>query len=238
MQLKSIILLLKIYRQYIENEERYKRAYIWESQQVFVQKWDINAVDMKAMYLASLDNSRSRRLWNRENFEPRKVMAEILGHQPDYGRMLFSDLLNEERDLTGRLHRFVYGCNELFSDYLDSHVGSRLQSHFHTDNFEMAFLYLAFRYPEKYSFYHPESFKYFLEETKARDIPEGNDPDRFVKVVNMVNVWMQKEPNLWEIHLRRLNPTTDYTKNNLLWVYDFFLYVQEKNINVQSLLTT
>ena len=83
MQLKSIILLLKIYRQYIENEERYKRAYIWESQQVFVQKWDINAVDMKAMYLASLDNSRSRRLWNRENFEPRKVMAEILGHQPD-----------------------------------------------------------------------------------------------------------------------------------------------------------
>jgi hypothetical protein len=160
---------------------------------------------MKAMYLASLDNSRSRRLWNRENFEPRKVMAEILGHQPDYGRMLFSDLLNEERDLTGRLHRFVYGCNELFSDYLDSHAGSRLQSHFHTDNFEMAFLYLAFRYPEKYSFYHPESFK---------------------------------EPNLWEVHLKRLNPATDYMENNLLWVYDFFLYVHEKNINVQSLLTT
>jgi hypothetical protein len=54
----------------------------------------------------------------------------------------------------------------------------------------------------------------------------------------MVNVWMQKEPNLWEIHLKRLNPATDYMENNLLWVYDFFLYVHEKNINVQSLLTT
>ena len=58
------------------------------------------------------------------------------------------------------------------------------------------------------------------------------------EVVNMVNVWMQKEPNLWEIHLKRLNPSTDYMENNLLWVYDFFLYVHEKNINVQSLLTT
>jgi len=187
------------------------------------------------MYLSSLDNSRSRRLWNREHFEPRKVMAEILGHRPDYGRILFSDLFNEEKDLTGRLHRFVFGCNELLSDYLESHPGNRFQSHYHTEDFEMAFLYLAFRYPTRYCFYHRDSFVYFLEETKARDIPPGHDPARFVKVVQMVHGWMAKEPELWAHHQKRLNPATDYMDSNLLWVYDFFLYLEEKKVRVQDL---
>jgi len=51
----------------------------------------------------------------------------------------------------------------------------------------------------------------------------------------MVHGWMAKEPELWAHHQKRLNPATDYMDSNLLWVYDFFLYLEEKKVRVQDL---
>ena len=77
MQVKKINAYLDAFDAYLEQEEADARIHIWESQQNWQQNWNLEGADLAEMYQQSLQNSTSRRLWNRESYEPKKMMLHF-----------------------------------------------------------------------------------------------------------------------------------------------------------------
>ena len=222
---------LDLFRDYQARFGRYlatpaaeRSLYAYEAQRNFQQHWDLTAENFAEMYDRSLQNTRSRRLWRAENYHPKDMAMKFLAEQPDYARHAFNDLFNDEKNLDGRCGRFVFYMDELLKMHREARPRSIQNNHYH-DDYRMVFLYLAFRYPERYTLYHFGDFKTMLEKLRARTPPRTHDPERFAKVMRTCYKLLSRDEQLMTAHRRRLNPETDYTEESLLICREFYRFV-------------
>jgi hypothetical protein len=186
----------------------------WESQQVFQDQWDIEAPDFRAMYDASLQNSTNRTLWKGERYAPKELMLLLIEAWPDFVRDMFKDLFNENKDVEGRMDRFLFHCEELLREYRDTHPDCIETRHYHED-YRMVSAYLAFRYPDQYAIYDHEPFVKFLKKVQAKDAPLVPDPGRYFKVARTVYSQLAKDQDLLATHYRRLEPGRHFMGKSL-----------------------
>jgi len=227
MQLKRIIHYFKEYQQFLQSPNAADRLYIWESQRIFQEEWNLQTDDLAGMYDRALQNSHTRRLWKRESYEPKTMMLAFIRRQPEFVRQMFLDLFDEEKSLEGRASRFVYYCDEMLQTFKKAHPHSVENTHFHDDDYWMVSLYLAFRFPERYTLYQFDSFRNLLWKLGVAQLPIANDLERFAKVSRTVYQLMQKETTLLDLHQRRLQSGNYYREASLLIVYDFYCFLQE-----------
>ncbi len=193
----------------------------WESLKVFQETWNPEVSDFIDMYNRSLQNTQTRRLWNRENYEPKNMMLKFIDLSGEFVRSMFQDLFNEGKEVDGRIDRFVFHCDELLREYRETHPRSVENSHYHDDNYQMVSLYLAFRYPIQYAPYHFELFQKLMQLLDSRDVPKVNDLGRYFKVMRTIYKFLEKDGEILEIHHRRLHPDRHYQEPTLLVVEDF-----------------
>lgn len=224
MQLKLLQQQLDAYKQFLVRPEAEKNLYAWESQRIFQERWDLEAVDLAAMYDASLDNRTTRRLWYRENYEPKRMMLQFLRMEPEFVRSMFRDLFAEEKSIEGRAGRFVFGCDELLQVYKERHPHTVENNHYHGNDYQMIFLYLAFRFPDRYALYHFDAFIATLRKLGVSQIPLTHDLERYVKVTNTIFKFIQKDEDLLNRHRRRLREQAHFMEESLLVVYDFYQF--------------
>ncbi len=222
MQLKRIQALIQGYKKYLDSVESDRNGFIWESQQIFQMEWDLEAGDLRDMYDRSFQNSQTRRLWNRENYEPKRMMLQFLELQPDYVQFMFRDLYNEDKEIGGRVDRFVFYCDELLKAYKEAHPHSIENNHFHDDDYQMVSVYLAFRYPALYTIYRHESFVKVLQAVGSPNLPRTNDFPRFAKVMRTLSNFLKKDEEVVQLRQRKLDPNAQYKEESLILVYDFY----------------
>lgn len=222
MQLQKLKSAFAQYETFLQTPKAEERLFLWESQRIFQENWDVGAEDLAGMYDRSLQNPVTRRFWFRENYEPKKVMLALMGVDPAFVRDMFKDLFFELKGLTGRADRFVFHCDQLLREYKQQNPRSIENNHYHNDGYQMISLYLAFRYPDQYSFYDHEAFKRLMIAIGSRDIPTAPDIERFSKVMRTIYGLMVKEEKLMELHRKRLVPGRHYEGESLLLVYDFY----------------
>ncbi len=227
MQLKRIQYYLTAYRDFLQSPVATERLYTWESQQIFQNNWSLEEPDFGEMYDRSLENTQTRRLWKRENYEPKRVMLEFIALEPEMVRQAFQDLFNEEKDVEARADRFVFYCDELLRAYKEKFPRSVENNHYHDDHYAMISLYLAFRYPDKYTLYNHDAFRKLLQQLGSADIPRAADFGRFCKVIRTLYNFIQKEPELLATHQKRLNSRRHYTGESLLVVWDFYMFCSQ-----------
>lgn len=220
MQLKKIQEVLAQFKAHLISEEKEQHLYIYESQKIFQENWNLESSDPASMYNRSLNNSQTRRLWNREHYEPKRMMLEFWRMQPDFVRHMFQDLFDENKGVDGRVGRFVFYCDELLTEFLEKHPRSRDSKHFHQDGYQIVSLYLAFRYPDQYCLYNFDRFKKLLSTLSTPDIPATHDFERFCKVVKVLWGFMQKDEELIAAHRERLEEGKHYQGDSLLPVYE------------------
>lgn len=225
MQLKLIQQYLQEYRKFLTSRAASERLYAWESQRIFQDHWDAEALDFGEMYDRSLDNSQTRRLWKRENYDPKTRMLEFIALEPDMVRRAFYDLFDEAKNVENRVGRFRFYCDDLLNDYKEKYPLSIENRHYHDDNYQMISIYLAFRFPDKYAIYDHQAFTILLQKIGSTDIPQAADFGRFVKVMRTLYNFMQKEPDLLQLHHNRLLPKLHYTSESLLIMWDFCLFI-------------
>ncbi len=213
------------YKKWLLANPRHDPYWKWESLKIFRANWDIEALDFRNMYDSSLQNSRTRRLWKRENYEPKDMMLKFIDLNSEFVRYMFQDLFNENKAVDGRIDRFVFHCNELLREYRETHPRSVENSHFHDDNYYIISLYLAFRYPELYAPYDFDAFRQMMELLGSRDVPKVNDTERFFKVMRTVYKFLQKDGDVLEIHRQRLDPRHHFEGDTLLAAADFMEFV-------------
>lgn len=220
MQLKKIQEALDQFKTHLGSDAKEEHLYIYESQKIFQENWNLESSDPASMYNRSLNNTQTRRLWNREHYEPKRMMLEFWRMQPDFVKQMFQDLFDENKKVDGRVGRFVFYCDELLTEFLEKHPRSREGKHFHQDGYQIVSLYLAFRYPDQYCLYHFDRFKRLLIALGTPDIPATHDFDRFCKVVKTLWGFMQKDEELMAAHRERLEEGKHYQGESLLPVYE------------------
>jgi hypothetical protein len=221
MNLQKLNHTIQEYKSYLKSHRQHDPYWKWESLKIFQENWDLEALDFRNMYDRSLENSRTRRLWKRENYEPKDMMLKFIGLNSEFVRYMFQDLFNENKEVDGRIDRFVFHCDELLREYKETHPRSVENSHFHDDNYQMVSLYLAFRYPELYAPYDFESFRKLLQLLGSMDVPKVNDVGRYFKVMRTVYKFLQKDGEVPDIHRQRLKPDQHFEGETLLVAEDF-----------------
>ncbi len=224
MNFKIIQTCFEEYKNYLQKQPTFS-LFKWESLKVFQENWDIDAPDFAEIYDNSLQNAETRRLWVGENYYPKGMMLKFIALQPEFVRYMFRDLMNEEKEIVGRVDRFVFHCDELLREYKELNPRSIENNHFHDDGYQIVSLYLAFRYPENYTLYNFDKFQQLLKILGTRDLPHSSDFGRFCKVMRTLYKLMQKDEALMNIHRKRINPERHFDGETLLIVEDFYGYV-------------
>ncbi|MEM9990952.1 MAG: hypothetical protein AAF738_04255 [Bacteroidota bacterium] len=220
MQLKLIQQHISDYKKWLRTPQATHNLHKWESQQIFQEQWDMDSLKFAAMYDQSLQNSTTRRIWNRESYAPKHMMLEFAKMQPHFVEAMFRELFEETKDIGARVDRFVFYCDELLREYKQVHPTSIQNSHYHDDGYEMISHYLAFRFPEQYTPYRLDVFQAAMQKIGSRDIPRTNDFARYSKVMRTLMNFLQKEEELLELHQERLREE-HYTGKSQLLVEDF-----------------
>lgn len=221
MNLKKLQHYTAEYRKFLRRNRDYDGAFVWESQKHWQQTFDLDAADFPKNYATSLQNSHSKRLWKGDNYLPKEMMRKFAEMQPDFVRHIFKDLMKEEKEIDGRVGRFVFHCDELLTEYKEKNPRSNENNHFHDDNFHIVSLYLAFNYPDKYAIYEFRDFREMMIKLGSTNIPEINDFGRYVKVTNTLYKLLSKDEELVKFHKKRLNSENLYQGESRLLVYDF-----------------
>ena len=222
MQLKKLQELITQYRAYLKSPKADRLLHLWESQENFQSHWLSTTTEWATMYDASLQNAQTRRLWKRENYEPKRMMLLFAREQPDFVKAMFNDLFNEEKSIDGRLQRFVFYCDELLDQYRGNHPATVENNHFHDDQYHMASVYLAFRYPDRYTIYDHQQFIKVLQILGVQDIPIAADFERFAKVTRTFQKFLHKDQSLLDLHNDRLNKYGYTNSESMLITFDFY----------------
>ncbi len=226
MLLKNLQAALGEFLAFLNGPKAAERLPLWEAQQIFQSNWDLEAPDLAGMYERSLESTQTRRYWSGDDFRPREVMLGFMKQQQAFARQVFADLFREDRSVEGRLGRFVFGCDQLLADHQERRPKDKLAAHYHGGDYRMAFLYLAFRYPDRYTLYDQEAFIRTLRRIGAADIPTSHDPERFVKVSRTLFQFLSKDEAIQRAHALRLAEGRDYSGPSMLLVYDFMMALE------------
>ncbi|MEL7022007.1 MAG: hypothetical protein AAGK47_10380, partial [Bacteroidota bacterium] len=181
MQLKKVSAYIDKYAQFLNHPASDSNLYIWESLAIFRQQWDLNTNELRQMYDSSFQNSTTRRLWKRDNYAPKEMMLKFIQMEAEYVRHALTDLLDEKKDIEGRVDRFVFYCDQFLQQYKEEFPLKIDNNHYHSD-YWMISIYLAFEYPTQYAPYDSTMFRESLRKLGSLDVPKVSDIGRFFKV--------------------------------------------------------
>jgi hypothetical protein len=217
---------LAAYKKWLTGLRHHPHVHEWESLQIFQHHWNTDTADPAAMFDRCLHNSETRRLWQTEQWQPKRMMLEFWRFDPGTVRLMFDDLFNETRDVEARIGRFLFGCDSLLRDYKRAHVGSIENNHCH-DDYRMIALYLAFRHPDAYALYDFPVFQNALARFGARDVPKENDLGRYFKVLRTLTVFLEKDGGIAPAMQRHLHATRHFQGKTLLLTADFCRFASQ-----------
>lgn len=225
MNLQKLNTYLDAYLDFLKAHPAYYPYWKWESQKIFQEKWDLEAPNFKSMFDACLQNSRSRRIWKREYYEPKTVMLQFIELNETFVRFMFKDLFDETKAIDGRISRFLFHCDQILADYRDHHKGSKLNTHYHDDDYQIVSWYLSFRFPKNYAPYNYEKFRLLMENLSSRNPPKAHDTERYFKVMKTLYEFLKKKETILEVHRSRMDPLQHYMEDTLLFADDFAGFV-------------
>ena len=226
MLLNKIQAAIPAYKIWLSEVRMHPGLYAWEAVQHFQNNWNPDLHDPATMYDSCFYSEQNRRLWQSENWEPRRIMTEFWRFDPLTVEWMFDDLFNETKSVDGRVGRFLFGCDSLLRDYKKAKPTSIENNHYHSD-YRMISVYLAFRYPDCYAPYDFQSFRNGLVALGARDIPEQDDLPRYFKVLKTLMTFLDKDPEVAKLMQKHLHPKKHYQGKTMLLASDFCRFITE-----------
>ena len=224
-------LFLIAYRKYLETPE-YDETYKWKILQTFQQNWDLDAPDLAAMIDRSLQHSMEN-LWAGANYYPKRILQEFVKLDPDRCRAMFSQLFDEEKPLSSRLHVFRQGADQLLVD-LSASDGKERGSHY--QDARAMLLYLSLRYPERYYLYKKDMVSRFFERIEYSEqhpsvrYKKGDYQavEQYLAVAEQVRSFLQHEKTTIETHLRLFGDQGGYDTEHHLLTQDVIYCIAHK----------
>ena len=222
MNLQRIKEQIEVYRTWLKGPESYDNLYLWESVENFQKNFDLEAEDLANALDMALQNSSSRSLWTMEAKFPKQMMLKFIQMDKDMVRWTFKDLFRAENSLDGRLNRFIFHCDEMYSVWKKQNPKAHDLGHYHDSDHWMSTLYLFLSSPESYCPYNLNLLQKALKGFEAKNIPDNEDPGRLFKIVKVVDKFITEDEEIMELHQNRLNHK-HFKSKTLLPAYECLL---------------
>jgi hypothetical protein len=152
---------------------------------------------------AWFQSDHTQRLWKRRNYRPVEHLQLLIQQNEDYFYQALRDLLNEDKELSNRVERFIFYMNELLLLYRKDHPESTISNHQMDHSFISILLNRA--YPHKYAFYRFSVFEKTALRIGAQPLPLVDDLVRFQKFINIYSTLMQKDSEFMSLHKNRMH---------------------------------
>ena len=194
---------------------------LWELVHQFQTHWDIDATNFREMFDKSF--AINSPLWIRDHYYPKQAMQRYIDINDDIVRSMFKDLYNENKEIDGRISRFVYQCDEIYK--LERKTKQKVLPHDHSDK-KMIFIYLSFRYPEIYTLHDFPSFKKYLHQIGSPNPPISSDVNRYIKVSKTLGTLLKKQDELCATLDQKLENITAGNRYPMLTIYEIYNLAQ------------
>lgn len=199
--------------------EPYEAGYKWDIIGQWKENFEIDAANLDVAFAQSLINDYSGRLWEGEKHSARSGILMLLKSNPLLMRIALKDLLDESKDISMRMNRFIFHCDEALVDLKAK--DERINTHYQNDY--SSSLYLSFEYPEKYGLFDYTSFHKFMGLIGSRNIPLEQDKERYYKSLNALHIVISKDQefmNGFQFLLRN----REYTGKSLFMINDMIKF--------------
>ena len=218
MKLQVIQESIRPFLEALKSKNGQLHAYKYDMLENFSSAWTFDTDDFAGMYDRSLQSTVTRRWWKRDNYRPKEAMLLFIGLREEYVRQAFKELFKESRSIETRIDSFVYYCDELLRMYKHEFPKSIENNHNH-DGMIIS-LYLAARYPDRYSLYPGR--RIFNKALSALHARQGDTDDlpRFFKVCNTLYKLLEKDPDFVAVTKEGLRP-----EGHLLFVHEFLFFL-------------
>ena len=211
---------IQIFKKYLQSPLSESEIYKWECLQNFQDTWDLSELDLYSMYKKSFSSTISNRLWVGNQYDPKKIMLEFIKLDKEFVRSMFRDLFNESKDLMMRISRFLFHCDSLMEEL--NRRDKKYNAHYH-DSYKMISIYLAFKYPRKYTIYEYHPFISFMKKVGALKEPLENEIEKFFTVMKSLYVnFLSKDEELLKLHENRFYGDKFSRNENMLLTLDFY----------------
>ncbi|WP_020569100.1 hypothetical protein [Neolewinella persica] len=227
MQVPKIQAAIKRFAAWIPTEEAQAHLPLWETQQNWQTHFNPEAKDLADSYDLALDSKTNRRHYRRGGYDPKRAMLALMRWEPDFVREAFRDLYSEDRQLEGRIQRFVFYVNELFNRFRDQHPKDKTPSHNHEDDYNMVSIYLMGQYPEVYAPYTTELLQTVCSRLGAKDVPPAADFPRYTKLLKTLRNFLTQDEDVMTAYQAALREQ-DYQGESALLVWWFFKMIMEE----------
>jgi hypothetical protein len=194
--------------------------YKYENLSHYRQNWDLSELDLKKMYADSFSSQVSGRLWGGTVDSPRSVMLSFIEINKEFVRSMFRDLYSQDKDLSMRVNRFSFHCDQML-DQLQKE-NDKIDRHYH-ETPQMPFLYLCFDSPESFPLYDYHAYSKALKLFETTSIPEPFEIERFYKLSKAIYTIIKKDDVLIEM-IQSLIPESYGIQVNYLILDDFFQF--------------
>lgn len=215
-----------VFKKHLEVTQSYNELYKYECLNHFQNNWDLAELDLKSIYDKSYSSNISGRLWGGSTNSAKQIMLKFLDLDREFVRSMFRDLYNEDKDLSMRMNRFVFHCDQLLEQLQTG--GKKINNHFHGGS-EVA-LYLAFNSPEDYNIFNYGPFSIMMTRLEAKNIPEEYQTDRYFKLCKGIYTILKKDEELMELHRSKRNDDQYFKENTMLIVHDFFAICSQEPV--------
>ena len=222
MQVPKIQAAVTAFGEWLTTEAAEKKRPLFETQQNWQTHFDVEAPDLAGAYDRALDSKTNRRHYRRDGYDPKRAMLALMRWEPDFVRDAFRDLFSEDRDLEGRIQRFVFYVNELFNRFRDAKPKARIPTHYHDDDYNAISLYLMGQYPDKYAPYSTELLQRVCTLLGAKDVPVAADFPRYTKLLTTLRGFLEKDETVMA-NYQALLREQDYQGESGLLVWLFFV---------------
>jgi len=209
----------EVFKNHLEITQNYNELYKYECLQNFVTHWDLGALDLASTYDQSLASNITGRLWGGSTSSAKELMLKFIGMDKEFVRSMFRDLFKEDRDISMRINRFKFHCDELLVEL--QKVEPKWNDHFHGD--EEVALYLAFQYPEVYPIYQYAPFAIMMQRLGLSKIPEPYEVDRYFKLCNGLYKLLSSDEELLALPEKQRADDLYYTGSTRTMVHDYLV---------------
>ena len=223
MQVQKIKEIIANYKTYLASKDNRTHLYLYDLLKCYEDHWGLAKEPLEEMIDQSINSQESRTLWKKANYDPKERMLAFAKLNPDFVSNMFRTLYDEDKSIDRRVDRFFFYNEQMLQEMRRAHPTSIVNNHF--QDHSMTSLYLACAYPEKYAYYDKRCFVETLRVTKATNFQTIDDLPRYFKMLNTFDVFMKKDPEIFALHLMRLDGDHFYKGYTRMMITEcLFLY--------------
>ena len=170
-----------------------------------IQTWqtnfDIESDNLVDMLDRSLSSESAGRLWGGGRHSIKSGLIELAQHSPWMMKATFVDLYNEKIETSMRLSRFLFHCEQIFSE-IKSDVR---KINTHHQSYYSASLFLSLQCPHEAIPIQYEDFSQLMTRLESHNIPTEHETERYFKLCKALAKVIQKDTDFMEQYYQLLD---------------------------------